>query len=134
MAKSVNEGAFYSDLDYRETRMFSGLCVIYLAECVKSLLRLSFKAFCILLYLSAVSLNDGHIFDIIFSDDYIMDIIGALECENTLFTNSIVISFSIMAICFSFLFLDLSCKWMLDAHRYDSLVSFVPSFDVIRIG
>ena len=29
----------------------------------------------------AVSLNDGHIFDIIFSDEYIMDIVGALECE-----------------------------------------------------
>lgn len=33
------------------------------------------------LYLFVVSLNDGHIFDIIFSDEYIMDIVGALECE-----------------------------------------------------
>nr|XP_024370707.1 serine/threonine-protein phosphatase 4 regulatory subunit 3-like isoform X2 [Physcomitrium patens] len=29
-----------------------------------------------------ISLNDGHIFDIIFSDDYIMDIIGALEYDS----------------------------------------------------
>ncbi|XP_024373621.1 uncharacterized protein [Physcomitrium patens] len=28
-----------------------------------------------------ISLNDGHIFDIIFSDDYIMDIVGALEYD-----------------------------------------------------
>jgi hypothetical protein len=28
-----------------------------------------------------VSLNDGHIFDIIFSDEYMMDIVGALECK-----------------------------------------------------
>lgn len=32
-------------------------------------------------YLFVVSLNDGNIFDIIFSDEFIMDIIGALECE-----------------------------------------------------
>lgn len=31
--------------------------------------------------LFAVSLNDGHIFDIIFSDEYIMDIVGALEYD-----------------------------------------------------
>lgn len=36
-------------------------------------------------HMSAVSLNDGHIFDTIFGDEYIMDIVGALECE---FTNS----------------------------------------------
>jgi hypothetical protein len=29
----------------------------------------------------AVSLNDHHIFDDIFSEEYMMDIIGALECE-----------------------------------------------------
>jgi protein phosphatase-4 regulatory subunit 3 len=28
-----------------------------------------------------ISLNDGHIFDIIFSDEYMMDIVGALECK-----------------------------------------------------
>ena len=32
-------------------------------------------------HLSAVSLNDGHIFDTIFGDEYIMDIVGALECK-----------------------------------------------------
>lgn len=32
-------------------------------------------------FVFAVSLNDGHIFDIIFSDEFIMDIVGALECE-----------------------------------------------------
>lgn len=36
--------------------------------------------------LFAVSLNDGHIFDIIFSDEYIMDIVGALECEHFYFS------------------------------------------------
>lgn len=34
-------------------------------------------------HLSAVSLNDGHIFDTIFGDEYIMDIVGALECKFT---------------------------------------------------
>jgi protein phosphatase-4 regulatory subunit 3 len=29
-----------------------------------------------------ISLNDGHIFDIIFSDEYLMDIVGALECKS----------------------------------------------------
>nr|XP_024382924.1 serine/threonine-protein phosphatase 4 regulatory subunit 3-like isoform X3 [Physcomitrium patens] len=29
-----------------------------------------------------ISLNDGHIFDIIFSDEYIMDIVGALEYDS----------------------------------------------------
>lgn len=33
-------------------------------------------------HLCAVSLNDGHIFDTIFGDEYIMDIVGALECES----------------------------------------------------
>lgn len=116
MVKFVNEGVFYFDLDYREIRMFLGLCVIYLVECVKFLLRLSFKVFCILLYLFVVFLNDGYIFDIIFSDDYIMDIIGVLECENIFFINFIVILFSIMVICFFFLFFDLSCKWMFDVY------------------
>ena len=32
--------------------------------------------------LSAVALNDGHLFDVIFSDEYIMDIVGALECKH----------------------------------------------------
>ncbi|KAG0630025.1 hypothetical protein M758_1G148600 [Ceratodon purpureus] len=33
-----------------------------------------------------ISLNDGHIFDIIFSDEYIMDIVGALEYDPELTT------------------------------------------------
>jgi protein phosphatase-4 regulatory subunit 3 len=35
----------------------------------------------------AVSLNDGHIFDIIFSDEYLMDIVGALEYDSELSTH-----------------------------------------------
>jgi hypothetical protein len=46
-----------------------------------------FLMFCVLCFPCAVSLNDGHIFDIIFSDEYIMDIVGALECEYTPFIN-----------------------------------------------
>lgn len=30
---------------------------------------------------AAVMLNDTHIFDLIFSDSYVMDVVGALECE-----------------------------------------------------
>lgn len=44
-------------------------------------------------HLSAVSLNDGHIFDTIFGDEYIMDIVGALECE---FTNSASLFYCIL--------------------------------------
>ncbi|KAG0578678.1 hypothetical protein KC19_4G041700 [Ceratodon purpureus] len=33
-----------------------------------------------------ISLNDGHIFDIIFSDEYVMDIVGALEYDPELTT------------------------------------------------
>jgi protein phosphatase-4 regulatory subunit 3 len=33
-----------------------------------------------------ISLNDAHIFDIIFSDEYIMDIVGALEHDPELTT------------------------------------------------
>ncbi|KAH9557826.1 hypothetical protein CY35_07G105100 [Sphagnum magellanicum] len=34
-----------------------------------------------------ISLNDGHIFDIIFSDEYMMDIVGALEYDSELSTH-----------------------------------------------
>lgn len=44
-------------------------------------------------HMSAVSLNDGHIFDTIFGDEYIMDIVGALECE---FTNSASLFYCIL--------------------------------------
>jgi protein phosphatase-4 regulatory subunit 3 len=34
-----------------------------------------------------ISLNDGHIFDMIFSDEYLMDIVGALEYDSELSTH-----------------------------------------------
>lgn len=61
--------------------------------------RQSSEAVYLLLCLSPVSLNDGHIFDIIFSDEYIMDIVGALECEHILLTSSVVLLLRMIVTC-----------------------------------